>query len=177
MTASLVIVFILTLLSCKAKGCARGGRTLLAQERSAQDIIQSWKNDFDINVHFGLRKIGLGSGGAGKKVFFRGLGSLTKIPMRMLTMPMPRGAEIFPQGRCIMMQCRWWGCPYHNCCLPQLATYQVNSNQNSIMSHTKIQILDVNLAKFKKESWKFVYILVKQCQAFFDLTILFFSNF
>ena len=38
----------------------------MAQERSAQDIIQGWKNDFDINVHFGLRKIGLGSGGAGK---------------------------------------------------------------------------------------------------------------
>ncbi len=61
------LVFILSVLSCKAKGCTRGPRALLAQERSAQDIIQSWKNDFDINVHFGLRKIGLGSGGAGKK--------------------------------------------------------------------------------------------------------------
>jgi len=59
------LVFILSVLSCKAKGCTRGPRALLAQERSAQDIIQSWKNDFDINVHFGLRKIGLGSGGAG----------------------------------------------------------------------------------------------------------------
>ena len=56
----------LCILGVLVQGCNRGGRSLLAQERSAQDIIQSWKNDFDINVHFGLRKIGLGSGGAGK---------------------------------------------------------------------------------------------------------------
>lgn len=40
--------------------CQRNGRHLLmAQERSATDIIQGLKNDFDMNVHFGLRKIGL----------------------------------------------------------------------------------------------------------------------
>ena len=61
------LLFIFIILCAGAKGCTRGGRGLMAQERSAQDIIQGWKNDFDINVHFGLRKIGLGSGGAGKK--------------------------------------------------------------------------------------------------------------
>ena len=61
------LLFIFIILCSFAKGCTRGGRGLMAQERSAQDIIQGWKNDFDINVHFGLRKIGLGSGGAGKK--------------------------------------------------------------------------------------------------------------
>ena len=39
-------------------------------------------------------------------------------------MPPRGGAEIFPQGRCIMMHCRccgWWGCcPYHNCCSPHI---------------------------------------------------------
>ena len=59
--------------------------------------------------------------------FFRGvtelLGSLTKNPM-LMPMPPRGGAEIFPQGRCIMMHCRccgWWGCcPYHNCCSPHI---------------------------------------------------------
>ena len=42
--------------------CQRTGRHLLmpgAQERSAQEIITSFKNDFDLNVYFGLRKIGI----------------------------------------------------------------------------------------------------------------------
>ena len=43
-------------------GCHRSGRHLImpvAQERSAQEIMMGFKNDFDMNVHFGLRKIGI----------------------------------------------------------------------------------------------------------------------
>ena len=46
-----------------ALGCHRGGRSLLitAQERTAraEEILQNLKYDFDLNVHFGLRKIGI----------------------------------------------------------------------------------------------------------------------
>ena len=43
-------------------GCHRSGRHLImpvAQERSAQEIMMGFKNDFDMNVHFGLRKMGI----------------------------------------------------------------------------------------------------------------------
>ena len=58
-----VLVFILPiLLGDLVACCQRTGRHLLmpgAQERSAQEIITSFKNDFDLNVYFGLRKIGI----------------------------------------------------------------------------------------------------------------------
>jgi len=58
-----VLVFILPiLLGDLVDCCQRTGRHLLmpgAQERSAQEIITSFKNDFDLNVYFGLRKIGI----------------------------------------------------------------------------------------------------------------------
>ena len=42
-----------------AIGCNRSGRNLLVEDRSAREIIQSFKNDFDMNVAFGLRKMGI----------------------------------------------------------------------------------------------------------------------
>ena len=54
----LVLILPIILVDC----CQRTGRHLLmpgAQERSAQEIITSFKNDFDLNVYFGLRKIGI----------------------------------------------------------------------------------------------------------------------
>ena len=53
-------LLIIMLLFPFSLGCQRQGRQLLiAQERSAKDIIQGLKNDFDMNVHFGLRKMGI----------------------------------------------------------------------------------------------------------------------
>ena len=56
-------IFFLTLsIILTADSCQRTGRHLLmpgAQERSAQEIITGFKNDFDLNVYFGLRKIGI----------------------------------------------------------------------------------------------------------------------
>ena len=54
----LLLILPILLVDC----CQRTGRHLLmpgAQERSAQEIITSFKNDFDLNVYFGLRKIGI----------------------------------------------------------------------------------------------------------------------
>ena len=52
-----------------AIGCNRSGRNLLVEDRSAREIIQRFKNDFDMNVAFGLRKMGINrrSGWPGKE--------------------------------------------------------------------------------------------------------------
>lgn len=54
------LVLVLSIIPSVIWSCQRNGRhIIMAQERSASDIIQGLKNDFDMNVHFGLRKIGL----------------------------------------------------------------------------------------------------------------------
>ena len=56
-----------------ARGCRRGGRSLLMQPRNAQEAILSFKNDFDMNVDFQLRKIGIvdpAASGKNSNVYF-----------------------------------------------------------------------------------------------------------
>ena len=60
--ARVLVLILPILLGDLVDCCQRTGRHLLmpgAQERSAQEIITSFKNDFDLNVYFGLRKIGI----------------------------------------------------------------------------------------------------------------------
>lgn len=69
-----VIVTIITFVDT-SKACHRAGRSLVrGQERSTMEMvgmgmistketIQSFKDDFDLNVHFGLRKIGINNKG------------------------------------------------------------------------------------------------------------------
>ena len=55
-----MIVFILLFVIVNlAIGCHRSGRNLIVQDRSAKEIFTSFKNDFDMNVAFGLRKMGI----------------------------------------------------------------------------------------------------------------------
>ena len=69
-----MIVFILLFVIVNlAIGCHRSGRNLIVQDRSAKEIFTSFKNDFDMNVAFGLRKMGIDrrSGKAISKVWYK----------------------------------------------------------------------------------------------------------
>jgi hypothetical protein len=58
-----VAVILLIVINNKSvtTGCRRNGRSLLAQERSATEIFQDFRHDLNMNVDFGLRKIGINS--------------------------------------------------------------------------------------------------------------------
>ena len=53
---ALIVIFVVINL---AIGCQRSGRSLIPQDRSAKEIIQTFRNDFNMNVAFGLRKMGI----------------------------------------------------------------------------------------------------------------------
>ncbi len=53
-----VFFFVTSITITQVRGCRRGGRSLLMQQRSAQEALVNLKNDFDMNLDFNLRKIG-----------------------------------------------------------------------------------------------------------------------
>ena len=72
MTQQIRILLLILPIFLVGDGCHRSGRHLImpvAQERSAQEIMMGFKNDFDMNVHFGLRKMGINRQ-TGESIFY-----------------------------------------------------------------------------------------------------------